>query len=250
MKFQTYDPEKDNYLSSHYEGLLKKPENVSKYKGAIEEALNDAEMVLGMSSDVEVVFGLADPKKVDERWDVETGLNFHVHGFAYGSWFDDVDRDFIFLYADDSKNGWGAALKNTTVHERAHIDFYDHHTDEELRKRLRGSMYDNVLFEGHSTNAAAEVDEVKGYGRNPNHRQLGVVNPDVEKLSQELEKTREESNLLDRGGEWSEEEGYSIAYEIFNWVLQSKDIEVTELPALSQEKTEGLVDDAVGELYH
>jgi len=136
-----------------------------------------------------------------------------------------------------------------TVHERAHVDFYDHHSDEVLRERLRGSMYDNVLFEGHSTNAAEEVDGVKGYGRDPDHRQLGVLDPDFEKLCQELEKTREESNLLDRGGELSEEEGYNVAYEVFNWVLENKGLDVTELPGLSEERTRELVDEAIEVLY-
>lgn len=250
MQFKTYDPEEDDYLPEHYESLLDRPEDVEKYREAVEEALSDAEEVLGFSSDVEIVFGLANPEKVNERWDFETGLNFHVHGFTYGSWFDDRDRDFIFLYADDSENGWEAALKNMTVHERAHIDFYDKHSDEALRERLRGSMYDNMLFEGHSTNSAAKVNEVKGYGHSPGHRELGKMDPEVQKLRDELEKTREESNLLDKGGEdWDEQEGYTMAYEIFNWVIENKSLEVKELPELSQEEVQELVDEAVEELY-
>ncbi len=249
MKFKTYDPEEDGYLPEHYEGLLDRPEEVDKYREAVEEALQDADEVLGMSSDVEIVFGLADPEKVDERWEVETGLNFHVHGFTYGSWFDDVDRDFIFLYADDSRSDWKAALKNMTVHERAHIDFYDSHSDEALRGRLRGSMYDNMLFEGHSTNSAAKVNDVKGYGWRPSHRELGKVDPDARKLKEELEKPRKESNLLDRGGEWDEDEGYAMAFEIFNWVIENRGLEVEELPQLSEQETRELVDEAAEELY-
>lgn len=250
MQFKTYDPEEDDYLPEHYESLLDEPEDVAKYRKAIGEALKDAEEVLGFDEDVEIVFGLADPEKVDGRWDVETGLNFHVHGFTYGSWFDDVDRDFIFLYADDSKSGWEAALKNMTVHERAHIDFYDKNSDETLRERLRGSMYDNMLFEGHSTNSAAEVNEEKEYGHSPDHRGLEELQPDVQRLREGFKKTREESNLLDReGDDWDEQDGYNIAYEIFNWVVENRDLKVRELPELSQEQVEELVDEAVEKLY-
>lgn len=249
MEFKTYDPEQDDYLPETYEGLLDRPEDVEKYREAVEEALNDAEEVLGFSSDVEIVFGLADPEKVDERWDFETGLNFHVHGFTYGSWFDDRERDFIFLYADDSMSGWEAALKNMTVHERAHIDFYDKHSDEVLRERLRGSMYDNMLFEGHSTNSAAKVNRVKDYGHSPGHRELGKMDPEVQKLRKELEKTREESTLLDGGEDWDEQEGYTMAFEIFNWAIKNRSLEVEELPQLSQQETREIVDEAVEELY-
>jgi hypothetical protein len=250
MRFKSYDPGEDDYLPEHFEDLLERPDDVEKYRKGVEEALSDAEEMLGFSENVEVVFGLADPEKVDESWEVETGVNFHVHGFSYGSWFDDVDRDFIFLYADDSVEEWGAALKNMTVHERAHIDFYDTHSDEALRERLRDSMYDNMLFEGHSTNSAAKVNEEKGYGWSPDHRQLEKVDPDPESLREELEKPRTESNLLDREGEeWDEEEGYAMAYEIFRWVVENREFEIQELPELSQEEVEDLVYEAVEELY-
>lgn len=249
MRFQTYDPEEDDYIYDSYEEVLEKPEDVEKYRSAIEEALDDAEEVVGMDSDVEIVFGLADPEKIKDRWGEDAETNFHVHGFTYGSWFDDRDRDFIFLYASDFKDDWEAALKNMTVHERAHVDFYDHHSDETLGRRLRGSVYDNVLFEGHSTNTAAKLNRVKGYGWNPGFRKKGNE-VGFERLKDEFEKERTESVFFDHGGdEWTEAEGYPVSFEIMKWVLENKGLEVEELPSLSQDEARQLIDEAAKELY-
>jgi hypothetical protein len=40
-----------------------------------------------------------------------------------------------------------------------------------------------------------------------------------------------------------------MAYEIFNWVIENRGLEVKELPELSQEEVQELVDEAVEELY-
>lgn len=249
MEFKTYDPEKDDYIYDSYEELLERPEDVEKYRSAIAEALEDAEEVVGMSSDVEIVFGLADPDRIEERWGEDAATNFHVHGFTFGSWFDDRDRDFIFLYANDVRDDWEAALKNMTVHERAHIDFYDKHSDEQLSERLEGSVYNSVLFEGHSTNTAAKLNEEKGYGWSPGFRKTGN-SIDSEKLDEELQKDRAESEFFDHGGEqWTDAQGYPVSYEIFNWILENEGLKLQELPELSEEEAKDLIDEAVQNLY-
>lgn len=250
MEFKTYDPEEDDYLHEDFEEVLESPENVEKFRNVIEEALNDAEEVLGFSADVEIVFGLADPERIKEKWGEDAGTNFHVYGFTYGSWFENREKDFIFLYANDLKDYWEQALKNMVVHERAHIDFYDHHSDEVLSERLNNYMYDNILFEGHSTNSAAKLNRVKGYGWSPSHRELGKVDPGLERLKEEFEKKRTESSFFDHGGdEWKEAEGYPVSYEIFHWIIENKGLEIHELPELSQDEVEELVDEASEKLY-
>ncbi|PSH00574.1 MAG: hypothetical protein BRC30_02825 [Nanohaloarchaea archaeon SW_7_46_7] len=249
MKFQIYNPEEDDYLWEDFEEVLEKPVGVEKYREVIEEALSDAKEVLGRENDLEIVFGLTDPEKIREKWGEDAGTNFHVYGFTFGSWFDGFDRDFIFLYANDSKDDWRPALKNMTVHEGSHIDFYSHYSDEELSERLNGSNYNSVLFEGHSTNSARKVDEVKGYSWNPSFRTLGN-DFDHEKIMDELEKERPESSFFDHGGEeWQNAEGYPASFEIFHWIIKEKGLEVEELPKLSEEKTRELVDEAVEQLY-
>lgn len=249
MRFQTYNPEKDDYLYEAYEEVLTRPEDVGKYREVIEKTLSDVEEVVGMSSDVEIVFGLADPEKIRDKWGEDVETNFHVHGFTFGSWFDDRDRDFIFLYANDFKADWKPALKNLTVHERSHIDFYDHHSDEELSERLNGLVYNSVLFEGHSTNTAAKLNKEKGYCWSPDYRTLNN-DFDAEKVSQEVEKDRTESEFFDHGGEeWTTAEGYPASFEIFNWLIENKGLEVEELPALSEDEARKLIDEAVENLY-
>ena len=249
MEFKTYNPQKDDFLYDSYEEVLVGPRDVDKYREAIGEALEDAEEVFGMSSDVEIVFGLADPQKIRERWGEGAETNFHVHGFTFGSWFDDRDRDFIFLYANDSKDDWEAALKNMTVHERAHIDFYDSHSDEVLADRLEGPNYTSVLFEGHSTNTAAKLNEEKNYGWSPDFRSTGN-DIDYQKLEKELGKDRIESEFFDHGGdEWTDAQGYPVSFEVFNWIIQNKDLEVQQLPDLSEDETIELVDEAINNLY-
>ena len=249
MEFKTYDPSEDDYLWEAFEEVLVAPENVEKYRETIEEALEDSEEVLGRNTDIEVVFGLSDPEKIKDKWGEDAETNFHVYGFTFGSWFDDFDKDFIFLYANDSKEDWRPALKNLTVHEGSHIDFYNHYSDEEIAKRLNGPNYNSVLFEGHSTNSAEKVDEVKGYGWQPDYRTVGN-SFDYKKLKKELEKDRTESGFFDHGGdEWQDAEGYPASFEIFSWIIENKGLEVEDLPELSEERTRELVDEAVENLY-
>lgn len=249
MEFKTYNPEEDDYLYEAFEEVLEKPEDVGKYREAIAEALDDAEEVVGMDSDVEIVFGLADPEKIQEKWDTGPDSHFHIYGFTFGSWFEDRDRDFMFIYANDSPENWEGGLKNLTVHERSHLDFYDHYSDDVLAERLEGSMYNSVLLEGHSTNTAAKLNEEKGYGWNPEFRKKGNE-VSHERLMAELQKDRTESEFFDHGGdEWEDAEGYPISFEIFNWVLENKGLEVHELPSLSQDEAKELIDEAAETLY-
>lgn len=251
MQFETYNPEEEEYLDEGFEFVLRKPENVEKYRKVIKEALEDAEQVLGLSSDVEILFGLSDTEKVQEKWGEEATANFYVYGFTFGSWFDEIDRDFIFIRANDFHENWEAALKNMVVHERAHIAFYDEHSDEALNEKLNGSNYNSVLFEGHSTNTAAKLNEEKDYGWEPYYRQLGEVDPDYEKLKKELEKDRPDSGFFDHGGdEWTDGEGYIISYEIFHWIMENEGLELEDLPGLEEEKVRELVDGAAEKLYN
>jgi len=250
MNFKTYNPEEEDYLDEGFHSVLQRPEDVEKYRNVIAQALEDAEDILGMSSEVEILFGLTDTEKVQGRWGQDLTANFYSNGFTFGSWFEGIDHDFIFLRANDYHNDWEAALKNMAVHERAHIEFYDHHSDEDLAERLNGSVYNSVLFEGHSMNTAAKLNEEKDYGWSPEFRQLSEVSPDYAKLKQELEKDRTDSEFFDKGGEeWQEGEGYIIAYEGLNWVLEKKDIGLDDLPALSEEDAVELIDEAAEQLY-
>lgn len=250
MEFKTYDPEEEDYLDDAFEAVLKRPGDVEKYRKVIKKALEDAEEVLGLSSGVEILFGHSDTEKVQEKWGEDATANFYVYGFTFGSWFDDVDKDFIFIRANDFYENWKAALKNMVIHERAHIAFYDEHSDEALSKKLNGSNYNSVLFEGHSTNTAAKLNEEKGYGWEPYYRQLGEADPDYRKLMEELKKDRPDSEFFDHGGdEWTEGEGYIISYELFHWIMENRGLELEDLPGLDEEKVRELVDEAAEELY-
>lgn len=249
MEFKTYNPEKDEYLRDGFHDFLRKPEDAGKYREAIDEALEDVKEVVGMDSDVEILFGLTDTESVHERWSEEADPQFYVYGFTFGSHFEDKDKDFIFLRANDFPANWKAVLKNMAAHERAHIEFFRSNSDEELDRRLSGSVYNSVLFEGHSTNTAAMVNEEKGYGWSPDFRRKGNE-VDFEKLMDELKKDRTESEFFNHDGdEWTDAEGYPISFEIFNWVIENKDLEVQELPSLSEDEVKKLIDEAVEELY-
>ncbi|MFB6115654.1 MAG: hypothetical protein ABEK04_05230 [Candidatus Nanohalobium sp.] len=249
MEFKTYNPEEDDYLRDGFHDFLRRPEDVEKYRKTIREALEDAEEVVGMDSDVEILFGLTDTGSVHERWGEEAAPEFYVYGFTFGSHFEGKDRNFIFLRANDFPSNWKAVLKNMAVHERAHIEFFRSNSDEELDERLSGAVYNSVLFEGHSTNTAARLNEEKGYGWNPDFRKKGNE-VDFEELKAELEKDRTESSFFDHGGdEWTEAEGYPISFEIFNWVIENKGLEVKDLPSLSEDEARELIDEAAEELY-
>jgi len=249
MKFKTYNPEEEDYLWEDFEEVLKNPEDVGKYREAIAEALRDAEEILGRDIDIEIVFGLADPEKIREKWGENAETHFHVYGFTFGSWFEGFDRDFIFLYANDSRDDWKPALKNMTVHEGSHIKFYNNYSDEEISRRLNGSNYNSVLFEGHSTNSAQKVDEKKGYGWKPSFRTLDN-DFDYEKIMKELKKERPDSDFFDQGGdEWQNAQGYPASFEIFNWIIEEKGLEIEKISKLSEQETRELVNEAVEKLY-
>lgn len=250
MEFKTYNPEEEDYLHEEFQSFLRPPENVEKYRGVIEEALNDAEEVLGVDSDVEVLFGLTDTEKVQETFGEEASANFYIHGFAFGSWMEGVDEDLIFVRANDYPEDWEDVLKNMTVHERMHLDLYSRNDDSFLGPWLENSMYSRVLLEGHAMNATEKVSREKDYSWRPHYRELGKASPNPESLRDELEKERSESSFFEPGGdEWENYDGYVISYEIGNWILENKGLDINDLPTLSEKKVRDVIDEAVDSLY-
>lgn len=248
MEFKVYSPEEDDYLEEGFDKYLREPEDVEKYRKVIAEALAHAEEVLGMSSDVKIVFGLTDTEALEDEFGENLEPNYYNWGFTFGSWFENTDEDYIFVRANDGSDVWKDVVRNMVVHERAHLEYYSRYGDEELSERLNGPVYNSVVFEGHAMNSAEKVSDTKGYDWQPHYRKS--VDIGYEALKEELVRSRTDSSFFDPGGDqWENEEGYPVSYEVCKWIVREKDVEISGLPELSEDRTKKLVDEAVEVLY-
>lgn len=232
MNFEKYDQETHaEEVPEFFSEQAERPENFEEFRDAVGEALSDIEEVIGMDADFDVVVASTDLEEFDE----ETPPGLYFRGYSLGK---DVhshaERNKVFLAGPLDYEYWRPGVKNMTVHEEAHQEFFWRITD------LNHVVWESMVLEGHALLREKTVREEKDYAWRADPRSY---EGSAQEIIDELDKNREwqgekydrdnTSSLFSMESDW-EGIGYVIASEVYSDMVERNSMEIDE--PLTQEK--------------
>lgn len=246
MEFQKYEPEVHAELvPEFFSSVVDDPENFEDFREVVEEALKDIDQVVGMSAEFDVVIGEVDVEKLG---DVPEGLYFR--GYSLGEEVHDhAERDIVLLGASKESDYWEAGLKNMTVHEEAHQEFYEYIRD------MDHVIWESMIFEGHALVREEKVRDEKGYMWRGDPRSY---EGSAREVIETLDKNREwEGDRYDRDNTSSifsvesnwEGIGYVIAQEVYSDIMDRNSLGIDEALTRDNDWLRAQVEESVRNIY-
>lgn len=251
MKVDRYRKEiHGEYLPDVHRKYYSEPAEIEEFENAVEEAFEQLNDILEFRKDIKVVVASTDEDEISD----EAPDDYYFHGFSFADGMRGHEGCAIFIRASTHFDWWSSAFKDMLIHEAAHQIFYRRDNQD----NWEDNQYFSIMFEGHAENVAASVNEKFDYDWNPVWRKEQPLNLDKEKLYLSLKKQRrfgdaddnKDHDLFLSGGEnWSDAEGYTIAYQIVKLLLEREMIELNNFINSDGEEWKEKVDNAIEELY-
>ena len=249
MEFEKWkDNKHSEMVKPRFADLCIKPENIGKYRRAVEEAMEDIEDVFSVSVSLKVVIAKTDTGQIRGEPIEETSMYTFIQGMGLSPQVYNVEENTIFLRVTDEVENWKSFLKSLVVHEEAHLEFQN-------EREAGYTILRHLLFEGHAMHSDRKVSEEKDYEW---RQDWELPDIDREEFLAELEKKRswdkpqseEVSTLFDSGGErWTDGEGYNMAFHIAKEAMERKGIGVQDLAEIGYEEWRKEVEKSLDELY-
>jgi len=235
MEFEKWNNQEDyGSLMDWFRVKACEPGSYEKYREGVEEAFSDFGNVFGLDRGISFVVAETDIDFLEGKYE-EVPDWAYSQGFSADPEWHDVENPSVFVMANDNYKYWRDLLKFVTAHELAHQKFYENH-------EVEWRIYQRMMFEGHSMHSAEKVAEEKGYNWVNHDHEPGKI--DKEELITELDKfntwtgenEEETSSLFVPGGEkWKNAEGYPIAFQITEDILERIECDISDLLDMSFE---------------
>lgn len=248
MDFEKYDSNiHAEKLTDWFRYKASEPEDIRKYRNAIDEAYGDFRDHFGLERDVKFVFAETNIDAIREKYE-EIPVWEYAMGFSADPEYHDVDRPTIFLMATEDYEYWENILKFTAVHELAHQKFYEN-------REMGWRIYQRMLLEGHAMHSAEQLSSRRDYGWSQEGWNAEV---NATEIIEELDKLNEwkdqedveTSTLFEPDGEkWQSAEGYPITFNVTGFILEEDNLEVGDLLEIEYSQWREEVKKSIKELY-
>lgn len=249
MEFERWNNQEDyNKLMDWFNAKAGEPKNYQKYENAVREALTDFREVFGLEREVSFVIAETDIGFLEDKYDEVPDWSYS-QGFSASPEWHDLEKPTVFVMANDNYEYWKDLLKFVTAHELAHQKFYENH-------EIGWQIYQKMMFEGHAMHSAEQIAEEKDYNWLKHEQKTRKI--DKEELLAELDKyntwagenKEPTSTLFVPGGEkWQNAEGYPIAFQITEDILERTERDINDLLEMSFEEWREETEKSINRYY-
>lgn len=206
----------------------------------------------GDFDEVRVVYGDWTDERAAELAETERGRTSLSSAYAFHPEFHDWEQEpTIYIKSSTDVPGWNYSFQNSMVHEAAHQLFY--------QGEFSGfqDQLDNIIFEGHAMNMAKLMCDRYDYEYSSPWRPEDPLDIPAETIFEELPKERtlndkqdsDIGNLFRQGEPFPNQEGYMIAYQAGQWILENTSHDLADFPDFSRSEREDIVHTAIEALY-
>lgn len=232
------------YLPEHQKPAYSEGD-IERFRPVAEEALQELREIIDFHDDIELVLAITDEEELSEN----TSEDFYFTGFSFDEGMRGYPANAVFLRVSDQVDNWRERMKDMLIHELGHQVFYQSSVD------WKDDQYHSIMFEGHAENLANIAAEENDRDYTPVWRKDPSIDIDKEMLFEDLEKPRTFEDEVDHnmfiaeGSRWTEAEGYTIAYQVVNYLIENAEVEIDDMLGTPSEEWREMVGTAIEELY-